>query len=272
VTAGEGLAPSPRAASSSGAIGRLFRYRFLALNLALKDLKLKYRDSAIGILWSLGNPLLTLLVYTFAFRTVLKVRMDHYPFFVMVSLLPWTFFSSSLQGASLSILQSGHLVRKVSFPMEVLPIAAVLFSFAQMALAFVAFLPFFVFVLRPGPVGLLVLPILALHLLFTSGLALVLAPVTTLFRDVAHLTEVALLLVFWLTPIVYPVALVPASIAPFLRATPLAAFTIAYQDVLFFGRVPDSVVLASLLVSSALSLLLGLAVFARMSPDLPERT
>jgi lipopolysaccharide transport system permease protein len=265
--------PQSLAASTGSGLPALFRYRSLVYNLALKDLKLKYRDSLLGVCWSLLNPLLTLGVYTFAFHTVLKVRMEHYAFFLLVSLLPWNFFSTSLVASTGAILQNAHLIRKVNFPREVLPVSTVLFSLAQMLLAFAVFLPLLAFA-RRLPLGwtlLLFFPLLCLHVLFTTGLALILAPLTAVFRDIAHLTEVALLLLFWLTPIVYPVTMAPERLQPFLEASPIAAFTIAYQDVLFFARFPEPLVFSSILVSTALSLTLGLLVFSRFGPGLAER-
>ena len=251
----------------------VFRYRALVHNLVLKDLRLKYRNSALGVLWSLLNPLLTLAVYTFAFHRVLRVPMENYPSFLLVSLLPWTFFSSSLQASTGSLFQSAHLIRKVYFPREVLPISTVLFWFAQLLLAFAVFLPCLLATsaLRARWTFLLSIPLLLLHVVFTIGLALLLSAVTTSFRDVAHLTEVALLLLFWVTPIAYPVTMAPAALQPWLKASPLSAFAIAYQDVLFSRRVPEGIVLASVVVAPVLSLLLGLAVFRRYSPTLAER-
>ena len=251
----------------------VFRYRALVGNLVLKDLKLKYRDSLLGVLWSLLNPLLTLAVYSFAFHTILRVQMEGYASFLLVSLLPWSFFSNSLLASTGSILQNAHLIRKVYFPREVLPIATVLFWFAQLLLAFAVFLPFLLVTssLHLRWTFLLSAPLLLLHVTFTVGLALALSALTPGFRDVAHLTEVALLLLFWVTPIVYPVTMAPAWLQPVLKANPLSAFAIAYQDVLFFRRVPDVTVVVSVLLSPLLSLLLGLAVFRSHSPSFAER-
>lgn len=251
----------------------LFRYRGLIHNLVLRDLKLKYRGSILGIIWSLLNPLLTLAVYSFAFHTVLRVQMESYPYFLLVSLLPWQFFSSSLLASTGSIVYNAHLIRKVYFPRETLPVSTVLFALAQLLLSFAVFLPVLMaFSARPlGWALLLSIPVLLLHVVFTAGLALLLSALTTAFRDVAHLTEVAVLLLFWVTPIVYPVTIAPAALQQLFKVNPLAAFAIAYQDVLFWRRVPEAIVLASIVVSAAVALLGGLVVFRRMSPGFAER-
>ena len=251
----------------------LLRYRGLIHNLVLRDLKLKYRGSVLGIVWSLLNPLLTLAVYSFAFHTVLRVQMENYAFFLLVSLLPWQFFSNSLLASTGSIVHNAHLIRKVYFPRETLPVSSVLFAFAQLLLAFAVFLPGLLATSeRPLRWTLLLsIPLLLLHVVFTTGLALLLSALTTAFRDVTHLTEVTVMLLFWLTPIVYPVTIAPAALQELFKANPLAAFAIAYQDVLFWRRVPETIVLASVLVFPAVALLVGLAVFRRMSPGFAER-
>ena len=170
----------------------LFRYRALIQNLLLKDLKLKYRGSVLGFMWSLLNPLLLLGTYTFVFKYVVRIQMDNYPYFLLVGLFPWNFFSSSLIGSTQAITGNADLIRKVHFPRETLPIATVLFTFAQLLLAFAVFLPALVLIsgVRLHWTAVLFVPLLVLHLLFTIGLAFILATGTVFFRDVAHLTEV----------------------------------------------------------------------------------
>ena len=123
----------------------LLHYRTLIKNLVFKDLKLKYRDSVLGVVWSLLNPLLLLVVYTVAFKIVLRVQTENYPYFLLSALLPWTFFSSSLIASTQSITGNANLIRKVYFPRETLPIATVLFAFSQLILALIVFLPALVY-------------------------------------------------------------------------------------------------------------------------------
>ena len=170
-------------------------------------------------------------------------------------------------------MANGSLLRKAAFPREALPIASVLFAFAQLLLALAAFLPAMALASGPGLkwTALLLPPLLLLHVVFTIGIALLLAALTTAWRDVAHFTEVGLVLVFWLTPIVYPSEMVPGPWRSALALSPPAAFAAAYQDVLFWGRLPAWTTAASTLVSTVVALALGLAVFKTMSPAFVER-
>src|SRR6185503_9693330 len=140
----------------------LVRYRELIRNLVLKDLTLKYRGSILGVAWSLAHPALLLAVYTLAFRNVLKVPVPHYPFFLLVALLPWNFFAGAATAATGAIVSNGLLLRKAAFPREALPVASVLFVFAQLVLALAVFLPALAFVGGPGLrwTAVLLLPIL----------------------------------------------------------------------------------------------------------------
>lgn len=250
----------------------LLAYRTLIKNLVFKDLKLKYRDSVLGFVWSLLNPLITLGVFTLAFRYIMRVQMENYPYFLMVGMLPWNFFAGSLMASTNAVIGNGNLIKKIYFPREILPIATVLFGFAQLALALVVFLPALMFLsgVKVHWTMALFFPLLGLHVLFTIGLAFVLSAVTTSFRDVAHLTEVALMLLFWLTPIVYPATMAPSDLRIFFKASPLAAFAMAYQDVLFWGRLPEPMVLSTLVIWTPAVLLLGHMIFRWYSPTFAE--
>lgn len=241
----------------------LLRYRWLVANLVLKDLKLKYRDSVLGVCWSLLNPLLLIGVYTVAFKHIMRMPTESYPYFLVVGLLPWTFFATAVVGSTGAVTGNAQLIRKVAFPAEVLPVAGVLFAFAQLLLALTVFLPALALLsgVRFAPVALLFPVILGLHLLMTVGVALALSALTTSFRDVAHLTEVALLLLFWVTPVIYPASIAPEPMRNLFLWSPPAAFASAYQDLLFFGRLPHPAVAATVSLSPIVALYIGHRIF-----------
>jgi ABC-type polysaccharide/polyol phosphate export permease len=241
----------------------LWRYRSLIANLVLKDLRLKYRNSVLGVCWSLLNPLLLMGVYTVAFKHIMRVPTESYPFFLVVGLLPWTFFSTAVVGSTGAVTGNAHLIRKVAFPSEALPVAGVLFAFTQLLLALAVFIPAVALLsgARFAAVALLFPVLLGLHLLMTVGVAFALSALTTSFRDVAHLTEVALLLVFWLTPVMYPASMAPAPLQYLFLFSPPAAFALAYQDLLFWGRLPAPPVAAAVLLFPVLALAIGHRIF-----------
>ena len=240
----------------------LFRYRELVRNLVVKDLKIKYRDSTIGFLWSLANPLLLILVYSFVFSHILKVDIANFSYFLLIGILPWNFFSQSIMMATGSILDNAGLIRKVAMPMEVFPVATVLFNLAQFGLALIVFLPMGLLLFRVpfSWVTLWVVPLIALHALFTVGVGFLISTATVFFRDVRHFVEIALMLLFWLTPIIYNLISVPEPLRSVIFLNPLSFFTLSYQDILY-RQMPLSLPRWSgLVVLATVSMLIGYRV------------
>jgi lipopolysaccharide transport system permease protein len=219
----------------------LYRYRSLLKALVLKDLKLKYRGSVFGFLWSLANPLLMIVVYTLAFTFILGIRSEMFVFYLMLGQLAWTFFASSTMMSTTSIVDNTGLLRTVLFPRAIMPIATVLFNFAQYLLTIAVFLPImFAWYRIPLVEPMILFPaVLLLHVAFTIGIALILATATVFFRDVRHLVEVALAVLFWTTPIVYQLDHVPERLRLLILLSPMSPFVVAYQKLFFFREWPE---------------------------------
>lgn len=219
----------------------MFHYRELLKNLVLKDLKLKYRGSALGFVWSLVNPLLMIGVYTVAFNYILRMRVEGFVFYLMLGILAWTFFANSATMATGAIVDNGGLVKSVFFPRAILPVATVLFNFAQYLLTALVFLPVMLVIYGVPPAAPMALypAFLVLQLLFTVGVALMLATATAFFRDVRHFLEIALAALFWLTPIVYQIHQVPDGLGRLILLTPMSPFIVAYQKIFFYREWPD---------------------------------
>jgi ABC-2 type transport system permease protein len=251
---------------------QIFHYRELIKNLVLKDLKLKYRGSALGFLWSLANPLMMILVYNFVFTRMLRVDVPNFTLFLLVGFLPWGFFSQSVMMATGSILDSGNLLRKVQLPSEVFPVATVLFNLVQFLLALAVLLPLGMILFRIPLSWLLIVffPILALHVLFTLGLSFLVATATVYYRDVKHFTEIFMMLLFWFTPIIYDVRSLPEHLQTIVHLNPVSFFIVGYQDVLYRQTFPDGDNLLLELLASVLSLALGYALFRSCKARFPE--
>lgn len=248
-----------------------FRYRELLVNLVATELKVKYRGSALGFLWSLLNPLALILIYSVAFQYLLRIQLEHFTVFLIAGLLPWGFFAGSATASTLSLMDNASLLKQVHFPREILPTATVVFNLIQMLLALVVFLPS-VLVLRGFvPWTLVYYPaVLVLLLAFVVGVALALSSLTVVFRDLRHLTEVGLTLLFWLTPIIYHVSMVPAGWQAALAVNPMTSYVSAFQEITYWGRpLPPSAFLVMSLWSGA-SLLIGWMVFRRRAPYVAE--
>ena len=256
---------------------QLFRYRALIQGLAARELKARYRGSALGFLWSFVNPLLLLLIYSFVFTVVMPgshpPEYEPYALFLFCGILPWTWFSASLLESSASLISGANLIRKVLFPAEVLPITSVLANLAHFCLGLPILLAFLVYYHAPFvSLDLLWLPIVVLtQLLLSLGLALALSALTALFRDVRDLLTNLVTVWFFATPIIYPYAQAPTLVRPWLALNPFTHLARAYQDILFTpGRYTAWPHLLLLTAASFLTFLLGYFIFDRLRDALPE--
>jgi ABC-2 type transport system permease protein len=287
--------PGDRAAlarSRAAAQGRI-RWELLS-QLVRKDLKVKYQGSAIGFAWSLANPLIQMVIYYVIFTKVYDNHIPGYAIYLMAGLLPFTAFSQGVVGASGSILGSAGLVKKVSFPRLVLPLSAVGFALVQFVLQF-ALLLFIVAVSGHDFLGwnlLLLVPALALLVLFTIALGVLVSAVNVRYRDTSHFVEIAMLVWFWANPILYAAGQVKGKLdqhgafwAYFLNPMATVVSTVqraVYKEPYYFldGQRKQLLVapgysyyLRNLAIGFAISgllLLLSRTVFNRLQADFAE--
>lgn len=258
-------------------LAELIRYRELVQNLVVRDLKARYKNSVLGFLWSLLNPLLTMAVFTVVFTFMMPSnQIDKFPVFLLCALLPWNFFQAALMGCTNSIVDHAALIKKVYFPREVLPISAVLSNFVNFLLALVVlFAMLFVFRIRLTAWALWLPFIMAVQLIFTLGLGLILATTNVFYRDTGLIMGVVLQAWFFLTPIIYPIDILPTQryIAGLNlnihRLTyilnPMASIAASYRVVLYNGAPPALDFMLRTFLTAVAVLVLGYAIFARFS-------
>jgi ABC-2 type transport system permease protein len=193
----------------------IWRYRELWLGLTRKELKIKYKNSVLGFFWSLLNPFISILVFYFVFQVVLKNGIPGFAILLVAGILVWNLFSGALLSATVSVVGNASIVKKVSFPKEVLALSSVGAATVHLFLQGMVAL-FFLAIFRRGPaieyLPLLIPAILAL-LLLTSAFGILLAALNVRLRDMQHLVEIGLQVWFWATPIVYAYLLVKAKVA-----------------------------------------------------------
>jgi lipopolysaccharide transport system permease protein len=255
-------------------VASVYSYRELLKNLVLKDLKLKYRGSVFGFVWSLANPLMMVIVYTIAFTFILGIRTKGFVFYLMLGQLAYSFFASSAAMSTGAILDNAGLLKSVRFPRAILPIGTVLFNLAQYLLTASVLLPILMVVYRvpPSPPLMLFPVLLALQVLFVIGVALALATATVFFRDVRHLLEVALAMLFWLTPIVYDLTSVHhAGLRLLILLSPMSSFIVAYQKLFFYRQWPDATVWLVAVVYSLGAFVLGSMLILNLEDRFTEQ-
>jgi homopolymeric O-antigen transport system permease protein len=238
--------------------------RELIWALAMKELNIRYKRSALGFFWALLNPLLMMIIYTLVFSTIMRFSIPHYPIFLISALLPWTFFSQSLSYSVESVVGNGDLLKKVYVAKSVFPIAAVLsnvinflFSMVPLILLLVVFrFPFhwtwFYFVV----------PFLGL-LMFTLGCSFFVAMANVFFRDMAHILQVILSAWFYLCPILYPLDVVPERYRILFRLNPLAYPLNGFRLAIYYGLLPTPQSVAASLAVGLVTLWIGYRLFRR---------
>jgi lipopolysaccharide transport system permease protein len=257
-------------------LARLRRYRGLIQSLVARELKARYRGSVLGFFWSFFNPLLLLLVYTFVFNYVLEARSpyaDPYALFLFTGLLPWTWFSTSLNESAGVLISGGNLIKKVLFPAEILPIVSVLANMVHFLFGLPILAVFLLYYQRPVQMTELAwFPVVVLvQLVLTLGFALILSALTVHFRDIRDILSNLLTVWFFMTPIIYPWMDAPATIKPFLNLNPFMHLAVSYQEILFFdgpfGHLTWLLVLGAL---SVVFFLFGYFVFDRLRDTFAE--
>lgn len=254
-----------------------WRHRHLLASFVRKEVTSRYTGSMIGAAWALANPLALLAVYAFVFAGIFKVVLPaeagsaSYLAFVAVGLWPWLMFAESIERAMASMVDNAGLIRKVSFPLEVLVLASVLGSFLVHAVGYLLVL----LVLRSlgQPLLLEGLPLalafLLSLLLVSAGLGALLAAMQAFLPDTRQVVGVALTLLFFATPVLYPRALVPEVARPLIDANPIALILERLRAVLIGGSGPQWSDVA-IVVASAVIFLAGMALFRRVSPHVEE--
>jgi homopolymeric O-antigen transport system permease protein len=258
-------------------LASLIRYRGLISSLVARELKARYRGSALGFFWSFFNPLLLLLIYSFVFGFILPNRVEGtqpYALFLFCGILPWTWFSASLTEASGSLVAGGNLIKKVLFPAEVLPLVSVVANMVHFFLGLPILIVFLVIYRRPpDPWDLLWFPIaVVVQLVFTAALALIVAALAVHFRDIRDILANVLTLWFFATPIIYPWFQPELQRFRWLfNLNPFTHLAVSYQEILFFnGPIGHWRWLMALGASAVLLFLVGYWLFDRLRDSFAE--
>lgn len=246
--------------SLTGHARELWRHRELLWLLTQREIKVRYKQSALGVAWAVLQPFSLMVVFTVFFSWFARMQSDGipYPLFSYAALLPWTFFSTSLSFAIPSLIANSHIITKIYFPREVIPLASVLAAFLDFLIASAVFVALLAFYRVPPSWNLLyVAPIVAIQILFTVGVSLLLSAFTVLYRDVRHTLPLVIQIWMFVTPILYPASVVPERWRGwYFSLNPMAAIIDGYRRAVIQGGTPQ---LNYLLLAAAVSCMLVLA-------------
>jgi len=239
--------------------------------LTKKEVTLKYKRTSLGILWSLLNPILVALVLFIAFKVFMRIQMENYAFFLLSALFPWNWFSASIILSSGTLIGNVSLIKRIRFPRHFLIIATVLAQFVNLlfSIPIIVGLAYF-YGKGPGISWLLAIPILiVLQFAVTIGICLAISMVNAYFRDMEYIIGVIVSMLFWMTPIIYPLDAVPKAYQIYLILNPLTYLITSWRDIFMSNSINWGNIGISL-GSSVVFFLLGVLVFRSLGKKLDE--
>lgn len=247
------------------ALAHFKRYKPLIYELVIRDLKVKYRRSFLGYVWSLLNPLLMMGVMSLVFSNVFRFSIPNFPLYLICGQTLFTFFNESTNMAMRSILENGPLLRKVYVPKFIFPMSRILSSFVTMSFSLLAVFIVMIFsqISFSFTVLLFFVPLFFLFI-FCCGIGLILAALSVYFRDVTHLYSVVTLAWMYATPIFYPLEAVSPRIVAIIKLNPLYHYINCFRNLLIYSNIPGPNTWFACIASSLLMLAIGLTVFGKL--------
>ena len=248
------------------------RYKYLLFDLVTKDIKTKYRRSVLGVLWSVLNPLLMMLVLTAVFSNIIRVEVEGgFALFYLTGYIIFNFVSEATSFSLTTITGAAPLIKKVYIPKYVFPLQKCMFCFVNMLFSMIAFVFVFIVFCITGNVtphlSMLLFPIPMIYtFIFSLGLSLALSALVVFFRDIGHIWGILLTVWMYASPIIYPIDLVPDWLAAIIKINPLYHYIDYFRNVMIYGHIPGLIENGICLLYSVAILLIGVVIF-RKSQD-----
>jgi lipopolysaccharide transport system permease protein len=261
----------------TASLAQVLAYRDLFYNLVIRDLKVRYKKSALGFVWSLLNPLLMMVVFTIVFTILTVPNLENFPVFVLTGLVAWNFTAGSVLGAVNSIVGNASVINKVYFPRELLPASLVCSNLVNFLLTLIVLFGFILaFQIQLTPMVLLLPAIIAIQFVLVLGIALIVASVNVFYRDVGVILEVGVMAWFFLTPIFYQLERIPNIELLGIDMwrwvyilNPMASLVTDYRYILIYGLPPINHTLFAA-AEAGVALAVGLWLFRTLSPKFSE--
>lgn len=237
---------------------------FTITSLVSRDFKLKYRRSALGVLWSVLNPLLMMIVLSVVFSTFFKFSIENYPLYVILGNVMFSLMADSTSGAMNSIIESSSLIKKIRIEKLIFPLEKVLFQLVNFCISLIAVAAVMIFFQVMPHVSLLALPLLLLYVvLFSAGVGMALSALSVFFRDVCHLWGVVITAWTYATPLFYPVEILPDWAAPIMQYNPMYHYVSYFRDLILSGTVPGLQENLLCLGMAVVAFAIGLLIFKK---------
>lgn len=263
----ESLPPEPRLSALDTAAPSATRQQHplhVLWVLTRTEFRARYRAQALGIIWSLLNPLVMMAIISVIFTQVFRSTVKHFPIFLLIGLLVWQWFTNAVTTATNVFVANADIIKRTIFARAMLPVSIVLsfgINFCLESLVLVAFIPIFPGAFRLSWALLLLPVLLGLAFVLMAGIALMTSVLNVIYRDVSYLVNTALLILYWLTPLVYPQDVIPEPYRMLLQANPIAGILTALRRVIMLGELPSALGWAGMVLPTAIVLLVGWRVF-----------
>ena len=250
----------------------LARHTNLLIELVHRDLTVRYKRSIFGFLWTLLHPLLLMAIFTVVFSHLFRRETPHYETYFLSAYIAWNFFSQTVTNAMASVAWNGPLMKRVRVPRSIFTLSSIVSGLVNLLLSMVALLVIMLIVRAPLFPSLLFVPISLLIVgIFTLGVSLALTALSVFFADVREMVQAGLPALLYMTPVIYPVSIVPASFRWIVERNPLTYLIEIVRAPIYYGHLPDSRTIAAALAVSLISLLSGWLIFRRLAPSFEGR-
>jgi len=240
-------------------------YKDLIVVLTQKELKVRYKRSFLGYLWSIANPLALAVVFYVAFKVVMRIQIENYTLFLISGLFPWQWFSNSVSSSSMVFVSNAALIKKVNFPCESLIIATVLNDMLHFILSVPVIVIFlFFYGLKPNLSWVVGIPVLlVIQFMVTFGFSVAISTINLFFRDIERIVSILLILIFYFTPIIYSGEMIPVKYKTLILLNPLAVLMLSWRDLFMKGILNFGSIAVSFLYS-LIVLFMGYLIFRRL--------
>jgi ABC-type polysaccharide/polyol phosphate export permease len=249
----------------------LYQYRELLKTNIKKEIRGKYKGSFLGVLWSFVNPLLTVMVYAIVFPYILKSSEPNYIIFLIVGIIPWTYFTTVINQGTTTVLGNASIIKKVYFPREILPISVVTSGLINFLISCIIILIFILFSGIGFSWYLVFLPLIVLiQYIISLALVFILSAIDIYVRDIEYIVNFFVMMLFYATPILYSPSLFPEKLKWLFNLNPMAHIINGYRDIFYYKQMPNLENLSLLLMISLGFLFIGYKVFKKLEKGFAE--
>ncbi len=251
---------------------KIYQYRELLKTNVKKEIRGRYKNSILGVMWSFLNPLLQLAVYSIIFGALLAGGDKTYPIYICVALIPWTYFTTAITQASFTIIGNGDIIKKVYFPREILPISVVTSGAVNFIISTIIILAFVIFSGMGLSWYILLYPfVLLVQYVLLLGISFIVSSITVYFRDLEHIIGIILLAAFYGTPIVYKLEQLPENLQIIMQLNPMTHIINGYRAIFYNQEMPNMKILGILLAISVVITIIGYFIFKKLQKGFAEQ-